>query len=185
MNKFFSCESGQASIEFILVLIFMLIVVTGIILPLGQRLQMALDDVSKIGSVSTGLKRLSGNFDAALATNGDSKQFLDFFLPKGTSLTCDPVAKTVSVDVPIHTPVYNLDGTEISECQPYNTPPADPAMICTKTYAVPTSVTFKCQGSLQNSFALEAGAAGFSQRLRVTANYGGSPPTYTINFSTV
>lgn len=176
---------GQASMEFVLVLIFMLVIVMGILLPLGQRMQFALEDVSKVGFISQGFTRLKSTVNSMVVIPGSSMQLVDFYLPKGVLITCNPVDNNVSATFGLNTDVFEATGQPPAGCNP--SPSSGPySMVCVKEYAFPSTVNLRCQADPVNGFVLEAGASGYSQQFRIAATYSASgTPPYVVDFNAV
>lgn len=182
--RFYFNSRGQASIEFILVLIFMLVVVSGVIVPLGQRLQFALEDVSRAGNVSAAHSHIEADMAALLSTPSDGLLIRDLYLPKGASLNCKPTEGSIDLTFSLNRSVFRLDGSVPPSCT-QNPSGSAIAMFCTLRLAVPADATLECQGSPTDSFTVDTGAAGFTQRFSVGSTYtSGNPGTFVIDFST-
>jgi hypothetical protein len=174
-------QKGQASIEFVLVLVFMLVLITGIIVPLSQRIQFSLDDVGRAAAVSEGVKQLESTFGLMTGMNGDGKQQLSVFLPKGSVLLCDPAGDDLNITLPLHFSVFNSDGSIPPSCI-QNAISTPFAMECQKKVVIPPSSDLHCGGSSTESFVIETGAAGFAQSFWVGVDYlSGPSPLYTID----
>lgn len=189
MNRFHSSSRGQASLEFILVLIFMLVIIVAVIVPLGQRIQFAMDDVSKVSFSDAGLNLIQSTLNNLLLSPGTSRQFVDVYLPKGSFLACDNALGSVSITFPLHTDVFDATGAIPADCVD-NTNPLlpDVAMFCSKSVSFPASAELRCQGDAlpAGSFLLETGQSGFSQRFRMFSRYSpGATPPYVVDFNAV
>jgi len=187
MNRFFLSRSrGQASLEFILVLIFMLVIVGAVIVPMGQRAQSALQDVSTAGFADAGLSRLDTVFRAISSTPGPVRQTPEIFIPAGVGLLCDRSSRQVSIIFPLRRSVFDATGNVPSSC--IETSSLITPMSCTKSLTLPAYVDLRCQGSADPSasFLLESGQRGFTQRFRVVARYFPSAPfRYVVDFNAV
>jgi hypothetical protein len=176
---------GQASLEFILVLIFMLVIMAAVVVPLGQRAQFALEDVSKTGFVSSALHRAEFTISTMTSIPGGSRQNIDFFLPRGTSFVCNPVDNNVGIIFPLNTDVFDSTGSVPVNCTDFPSP-AFPSMSCTKYVVFPPSADLHCQGETDTSYLIDAGQNGFTQTFTIRGYYSasGSPP-YIIDFNVV
>ncbi len=169
---------GQASIEFIFVMVFMFVIIAGIILPLSQSFQSSLTDVGRAGSVSSGVKQVEYTLRLLSGTNAKGKQVVGIFLPRDTSFLCDPSLDDVNISLPLALSVFNTDGSVPPSCvlqeesSPY-------AMICEKSVPIPSSVDITCGGSSVDSFVIETGGVGFTQSFTFQAEYTPSalPPS--------
>lgn len=187
MNSFSSPRSsrGQASLEFILVLIFMLVIMAAVVVPLGQRAQFALEDVSKTGFASSALHRAEFTLSTIASIPGGSRQNIDFFLPRGTSFVCNPVDDEVGIIFPLNTDVFDSTGSVPLNCTDFPSP-SIPSMSCTKYVVLPPSVDLHCQGDIDSNYYIDAGQNGFTQTFTIRGYYtaSGSPP-YIIDFNVV
>ncbi len=175
---------GQASIEFVLVLLFMLVMLLSIVFPLGQTMQNALTDVRTVGSLSAGLTKIDHTISLFTSISGNNRQVLDLYLPPDTNWLCDPVGNKISVTFMLNNPVYNLDGTVPSMCKDPSDQTANPGlqhMICTKTIDV-APYDLSCQGDKTKNFGLEVSSSGFAQRFAVGTIYSTPPPTFAPIF---
>ncbi len=180
-------HSGQASMEFVLVLVFMLVIVAAIVLPLGQTLQYALEDVSVTGHISSGINRIESSVSTMTIIPGNSRQDLDFFLPGNTRVLCNSVDNNVGFYFELKTSVFDASGAVPAGCTE-NGIGSVPAMSCVKYYVFPPSADLRCQGSATDEFVLESGQTGFSQNFRLGSKYApGIPnvPSYTIDLNVV
>lgn len=189
MNHVHSSSRGQASLEFILVLIFMLVIIVAVIVPLGQRIQFAMEDVSKVSFSDAGLNLIQSTLNNLLLSPGTSRQFVDVYLPKGSSLACDNLTGSINITFPLNTDVFDATGSIPLDCSD-NTDPFKPtvAMFCSKSVSFPASAELRCQGDALSTggFLLETGQAGFSQRFRMFARYfPGGTPLYVVDFNAV
>ncbi|MFH0970913.1 MAG: TadE family protein [Candidatus Diapherotrites archaeon] len=175
---------GQASIEFIFVLLFMLVIVMGIIVPLGQKLQHSLDDVGRAGSVAKGVSQFDSAFRMMVGSNSDSRQIVSVFLPKGSTFVCDPVKNDVNITLPLHLNVFNSDGSVPSSCiQLLGS--GDFLMECSKKITLPPNTDLHCGGSGIDDYAIETGAVGFAQSFRIGVKYTSTMfPPYVIDVNT-
>lgn len=174
---------GQASIEFVLVLLFMLVMVLSIVIPLGQSMQEALDDVRTVGSLSAGVSKIDHTTSLFLSIPGDNSQVLDLYLPPDTNWLCDPSSNEISVTFALNSPVYNTDGSVPSTCKDPNDP-ANPGLLlmtCTKVVAINSPHVLSCQQSASN-FGLEVGSSGFTQRFILSTEYDSILKQYAVNF---
>lgn len=188
MNRsvFCSPSRGQASLEFILVLIFMLVIVGAVIVPMGQRAQFALQDVSTVGFADSGLNRLDTVFRAISSTPGAVRQLPEVFIPAGVALACDSSSRQISFIFPLNRSVFDSTGNVPPSC--VETPLLSTPMSCTKSLSLPAYVDLRCQGSADPNatFLLESGQRGFTQRFRVFSRYFPSAPIrYVIDFNSV
>ncbi len=181
-----SGSRGQASLEFILVLIFMLVIMAGVVVPLGQRAQFALDDVSKVGFADAGLKLIGSTVNNMLMVPGTSRQIIDVYLPKGSSFFCSNRDKNVGFTIPLNTDVFDVTGQAPLNCDEN---PSDPsiAMLCSKGFQFPSFTTLQCQGDPDPdaSFTISAGQSGFSQGFRIISRYNTGGSIYLIDFNAV
>lgn len=178
---------GQASLEFILVLIFMLVIMVAVMVPLGQRVEHAMDDVSKTGFVDAGLKIISSTTGTMINTPGSSRQLIDIYLPKGSSFFCDNSDNNVGITFPLNSDVFDATGNAPVNCIEN---PSDPAiaMLCSKGVQFPSFVELRCQSNPipTSSFIIDTGQTGFSQKFRILSTYfPGGNPRYIIDFNSV
>lgn len=190
MNKRnFSSMKGQASLEFILVLIFMLVIVSAVVVPLGQRAQFAMDDVSKAGFADAGLKLIGSVVGNITLAPGNSRQVVDIYLPPGSYFNCTNSNRTVEILFPLNSDVYDATGTAPVNCD--ENPPAaltSAAMLCSKSFVFPSSVKLQCQGDplLTGKFSIQTGQVGFSQHFKIESKYDSAVfPPYSIDFNAV
>ena len=108
-----SGSRGQASLEFILVLIFMLVIMAAVVVPLGQRVQFAMDDVSKVGFADAGLKVIASSISNMTIIPGDSRQIVDIYLPKGSTFFCNNNGKNVGITFPLNPDVFDATGQRL------------------------------------------------------------------------
>ncbi len=176
---------GQASIEFVLVLMFMLVMVLSIVIPLGQKMQNALDDVRTVGSLSAGLTKIENTKSLFLSIPGDNSQLLDIYLPPDTNWLCNPAANEISVTFALNSPVYNNDGSVPDGCKDPNdiAYPGLLLMTCTKFVEIASPHILSCQKSSED-FGLEVGSSGFTQRFVLATTYDSvsDPKKFTVNF---
>lgn len=185
MTFFLRSSRGQASLEFTLVLIFMMVIMAAIIVPLGQRSQNALEDVSSASFARAGLSHIDYTISNMTTIPGGSRQIIDVYLAKGMVFSCDPVANRVSLVFPLHSDVFDASGNVPSGCVD-NLPPAVPTMQCTKEFVFPSTSDLHCQGDPSASFSVETGSAGFSQRFNIRSYYKtGAGSLYIIDFNAV
>jgi len=188
VNHFFYSRAsrGQASLEFVLVLIFMLVIMSAIIVPLGQRSQNALDDVSKAGFASSGLSHVEYTISNMLLVPGGSRQIIDVFLPVGATFSCDPVANLVNITFPLNRDVFDITGTAPPECVDNVSPNIPPEMVCTKAFVFPAYANLHCQGDPSSGYMIETGQNGFTQRFNIHSYYiSGSSTSYVVDFNAV
>lgn len=180
---------GQASLEFILVLIFMLVIVSAVVVPLGQRAQFAMDDVSKAGFADAGLKLISVVVENITLAPGNSRQVVDIYLPPGSFFNCTNVSGTLEILFPLNSDVYDATGNVPVNCDEDPDPLLTNAtMLCSKSYVFPLSTTLRCQGDSQPSgtFSIQTGQVGFSQHFKIESKYdSASFPPYVIDFNAV
>lgn len=182
----FSRSRGQASLEFVLVLIFMLVIMSAIIVPLGQRSQNALDDVSKAGFARSGLSHVEYTISNMLLVPGGSRQIIDVFLPVGATFSCDPVANDVNISFPLNRDVFDITGTAPPECVDNFSPNTPPEMVCSKAFDFPPYADLHCQGDPANGYLIETGQNGFTQRFNIRAYYVPGPAiSYVVDFNAV
>lgn len=172
---------GQASIEFVLILLFMLVMTLSIVMPLGQKMQNALDDVQRVGSLSASTSKINQTISLFTSIPGDNRQVLDLYLSPDTNWLCDPVTKKITVTFALNSSVYNSDGFIPSTCKDPLVDTSVSKMTCVKTIDL-SSHTLSCQASTTQDFGLEVGTAGFSQRFAVATEYDSTSKTYTVNF---
>ncbi len=180
-----SGSRGQASLEFILVLIFMLVIMAAVVVPLGQRVQFAMDDVSKVGFADAGLKVIASSISNMTIIPGDSRQIVDIYLPKGSTFFCNNNGKNVGITFPLNSDVFDATGQAPADCVEN---PSDPAiaMLCSKDFVFPSFVELRCQGDAapDASFTLDVGQSGFTQTFRMAGRYFSSGNfRYIIDFN--
>jgi uncharacterized protein (UPF0333 family) len=188
MNHSFSFSSsrGQASLEFVLVLIFMLVIMSAVIVPLGQRSQNALEDVSKAGFARSGLSHIEYTISNMLLVPGDSRQIIDIYLPEGTIFSCDPVLNDVNITFPLNRDVFEITGAVPSECVDNIAPNTPPEMVCSKTFDFPSYADLHCQGDPNNGYDVSTGQNGFTQRFNIRSYYVPGPIiSYEVDFNAV
>lgn len=175
---------GQASIEFIFVLVFMFVIIVGVILPLSQTFQSSLDDVGRAGSLSGGVKQVEYSLRLLTNTHAPGKQVVGIFIPRDSNFSCDPVADELSMTLPLALPVFNTDGSVPSSCTLLSDSSAY-AMVCEKQVAVPSSVDLRCGASTTLPFLIETGGAGFTQSFTFESTYDAlAVPPYVVDIRT-
>lgn len=175
---------GQASIEFIFVLVFMFVLLVGVILPLGQTFQSSLDDVGRAGALSSSVKQLEYSFALLASTQASGKQVVGVFIPRDSNVTCNPTTNVLQFSLPLALPVFNTDGTTPSSCVDLGDD-SEYSMVCTKTVALPSTIDLTCEGEAALPFTLETGGLGFTQSVTLDSVYTatGTPP-YVIDLRT-
>lgn len=183
VNFFSHSLRGQASLEFILVLVFMLVIMAAIIVPLGQRSQYALEDVSKAGFVSSAISRIDNTITSMTIIPGSSRQLVDIYLPKGVSFVCNPAGtdNNVGIIFPLNSPVFDSTGNVPPDCVDNSPSP----MLCTKYFVFPSYVDLHCQGDSAQGYRVDTGQVGFSQQFRITGRQTTPPLSYIIDFNAV
>lgn len=175
---------GQASIEFIFVLVFMFVIIVGVILPLSQTFQSSMDDVGRAGSLSGSVKQVEYSLRLLTNTHASGKQSVGVFIPRDSNFSCDPVADELMMSLPLALPVFNTDGTVPSTCT-LITDPTDYAMVCEKLIVIPDSVDLRCGASTSIPFVLETGGAGFTQTFTFESTYDALiDPPYVVDIRT-
>jgi hypothetical protein len=175
---------GQASIEFIFVLVFMFVLLVGVILPLGQTFRSSLDDVGRAGSLSSSVKQVEYSLRLLTNTQASGQQEVSVFIPRNSNFTCDPGTDELSMSLPLALPVFTTEGIVPASCVELD---ADPvyAMICEKAILVPDDVDLRCGSSTSLPFVLETGGAGFTQTLILESTYDGAlSPPYVVDVRT-
>ncbi len=188
-SRSFSPVKGQASLEFILVLIFMLVIMGSVVAPLGQRAQFALDDVSKAGFADAGLKVIRSVVGNMTLVPGNSRQLVDVYLPPGSFFACSNKDNNVGIIFPLNSDVFDATGNAPVNCVENPDPLlTSSAMLCSKSFIFPPSATLRCQGDplLLGSFVIQTGQVGFSQHFKLESRYdSSSSPAYIIDFNAV
>jgi hypothetical protein len=175
---------GQASIEFIFVLVFMFVLLVGVILPLGLKFQSSLDDVGRAGAVASGVKQVQYTLGLMTSTHAGGRQVVGFFIPRDSNFSCDPSGNTLSVSLPLALPVFDTNGSVPSSCVQLTDDPSY-SMRCVKQILVPFSVDLTCGGSATDSFVIETGGAGFTQDFAFGSTYNSlQPKPYVIDVRT-
>lgn len=171
-------NSGQASIEFILVLLFMLVMVISIVIPLGQTMQNALQDVSTVGSLSSGSSKIQQSISLLTSIPGDSRQVMDIYLPRDTNWLCDPAKNEITITFALNSKVFDLNGSVPANC----TDSVTSKMTCVKRIVV-SPHDLSCQGQAVANFGLEVSGAGFSQRFAIGSKYQSTTSTFSVDFN--
>lgn len=175
---------GQASIEFIFVLVFMFVLLVGVILPLGQTFQSSLDDVGRAGSLSSSVKQIEYTFRLLTSTHADGQQSIGVFIPRDSNFSCNPQTDTITMSLPLALDVFKTDGGVPSSCVELSDS-SEYAMVCTKNIPLPPSVDITCAGDNTLPFVIETGGLGFTQTFTLESSFTASPvPSYTVDVRT-
>lgn len=194
VNHLLPRQKGQASIEFVLILLLALIIVMTIIVPLGERLQQSMEDVAKVGSLTSDLERIDQLF-ATLGAQQDANasQTITLFLPKHSRFICVPGNSStgyLSVATQLYRPVFNYDGSDISGslgpqnllvhgCSAATVTPYE----CARQILLPDRFNqLLCNAESRTPFIVQSGSRGFSQTLRIDVVYpqSGSFPDVNV-----
>lgn len=177
---------GQASFEFILVLLFVLTILMVLILPMGQNTQRAMEDVFRASTLSRNMSQLESAFERAQLQGSDSLQPLEWYLPKDSNVLCHFATSAsdvnrISFTVLFSKKVFQASGANIPGCVD---DPLALSMPCTRTIIIPSTIALQCQQSSTTDFFLNAEEKGFYQpfALRYTAPVAPST-TPTLDFS--
>lgn len=174
---------GQASIEFVLVLIFMLVIVSAVVLPLGQRMQYAMEDVSSAGFISRGLDRVVSTTNLMSAVPGGTRLTIEVYFPSNTTFVCNPLDNNVGFIFPLHTDVFDAGGQPPVECdETFSTP--EYGMRCSKYFVFPPTIDLHCQGNALTGYAVDSGEFGYAQSFIMRSKFvAGNSPPYTLDFN--
>ncbi len=155
---------GQASIEFVLVLVFMLAIIASVILPLGEKARFAMEDVSQVGSVSPGLQQFQSTLTRILSADSNAVQHISIYFPPASTYLCRPGTNPVSPPAGIqftfsfHSKIFTAAGDIPPGCVD-----ALEGMSCAKFIPIPDGIVFRCQGLPSTLQTIEAGESGFLQ----------------------
>jgi uncharacterized protein (UPF0333 family) len=177
---------GQASFEFILVLMFVLTIVIVLIVPLGQTTQQAMEDVFRASTVASNLRSVDNAISLARIQGAASQQTFSLYLPKDSNVDChistganDPAQ--VRFAIQFSKKVFDAGGSVPAGCIDLGA--ASTQMTCTKSVRIPSNFIFTCQGAAQD-YSINAADRGYAQPFRL--NYIPStvaPFIPTIDFS--
>ena len=163
-SSIFMHSRGQASIEFVLVLVFMLAIIVSVILPLGEKARFAMEDVAQIGSVSPGLQQFQAGMGRMLSADSNAVQRISIYLPKGSVYTCQPgtnpssPSSGIQFTLSFHSKIFTPAGDIPPGCAD-----ALDGMSCVKSISIPSGIIFRCQGLPSTPQTIEAGESGFLQ----------------------
>ncbi len=167
MSRFHSSfgQRGQASFEFILVLLFVLTILMVLILPMGQSTQRAMEDVFRASMLSRNMSQLDSALERAQLQGSDSLQPLEWYLPRDSNVLCHIASSPsdvnrISFTVLFSKKVFQASGVTIPGCVD---DPNSNFMPCTKSIVFPSSLALRCQQSAVVDFFLNAEEKGFNQ----------------------
>ncbi len=168
---------GQASIEFVLIISIVLLIMVGIVAPLGNRLIDSLDDVGRTSSVSKASNQLLSAFELMANAPGKGKQILSIFIPAGSQVVCDAPADELTILLPLRSNVFAPDGSVPTGCI-QNPSGSAFLMECLKRVPLPSSVDIHCSGLSSEVYAVSSGDTGFTQdfSIGITTDFSASPP---------
>lgn len=177
---------GQASFEFILVLLFVLTILMVLILPMGQSTQRAMEDVFRASTLSRNMSQLESALERAQLQGSDSLQPLEWYLPRDSNVLCHFATSPsdvnrISFTVLFSKKVFQASGINIPGCVD---DPNALTMPCTRSIILPPQLALQCQQSATTDFFLNAEEKGFNQPFALRYTPPAPPATVaTVDFS--
>jgi len=95
-NNFSLGKKGQASIEFIFLIIIILVYIHAILYPTVTYATSAANDAKRISEASFAAQKLADAINYVSSSSGDSVQILSVFIPKEATISCSSVAAVCS-----------------------------------------------------------------------------------------
>lgn len=90
-------KKGQASIEFIFLVIIILVYIHAILLPTVNYATSAANDAKRITEASFAAQKLADAINYVSSSSGDSVQVISVFIPKDAAISC--ASSSVKMDV--------------------------------------------------------------------------------------
>ncbi len=97
-------RKGQASIEFMLLLIVMLLYIQLIIMPSIDISSKSANDIMRLGEARFAAEKLANTIDYVASSSGESKQTIKLFVPEDATIICNfnnPEGKSIDFEVKI------------------------------------------------------------------------------------
>ena len=132
-------KKGQATIEFLLIIVIMLMYVSTTVLPNSDSSSNATEDVVNIGKLALSAEKLRNGIQYVSISGEDTKQTIHVIIPAESTLECGTQEIIIT---------YNAKSSGIDECS---------SGICTKS--IKTGTDFTCDPT-----TLNGGSLGFTQK---------------------
>ena len=110
-------RKGQASIEFMLLLIIMLMYVQLIIVPSIDVAAASSEDVVRLGEARFAAEKLANTVNYVSASTGESKQTIKLFVPRETTIECNDTDNTIDFSVNMSMETGGIIGCSGTLCE--------------------------------------------------------------------
>ncbi|MEW6294760.1 MAG: hypothetical protein AB1467_00495 [Candidatus Diapherotrites archaeon] len=131
---------GQASVEFMLLIVLILFYITSIVSPSLDTGTKSLQDTTRIGAARLSTQKVVNAVDYIGALTGEAKTTVNVFIPDRTAIYCDPnnpVGALIgfNADVDMNTTACGIDGSPLN---------------CDKNFYLAKNVKLKCNWPIKN-----------------------------------
>ena len=88
---------GQASIEFLLVIVIALLFILAVIEPAATRATSSINDVSNLAKITTSVDKLANSVQYAANSAAGTKQTVKIIIPPGAAILCEGISPPYGV----------------------------------------------------------------------------------------
>ena len=162
---------GQATVEFLLTLVIVLIFIVTIINPNADLASKSVQDTTNLAKLRVSIEKLSGAIKYASVSGSGTKETLLLIIPQDGNIICTPNQAVAPFNTDLNLVYLLKSGEGITSCEIDDDNPANSTR-CTRTIRIGTS--FKC-----NNPPVPAGI------YRATVTKTADTPNVQINFELV
>lgn len=155
---------GQISIEFMLLLVFMLVYLTASILPSIELGGQSAQEVESLGQARIAAEKIAGTLNRLQDQTTGARETITLFIPLDANILCNTAQKKVGF-------AYELQGSNVTACENDDDNPPNPRT-CTKWFEIrmPSTHTLTCHNNTALADPLVFSLGGQSIDAVITRN---------------